>query len=129
MALCPAGRTATLAFSIATALSVPTAQPPQRTAIVLVGPVFRPGCQSGGDLHTSREFLAPYLARGRFLITLRRFARGATTHRYRGDHALEHNRPSGEGYAIARLETARGLHALAVHVNRAAADRIGGRRP
>ena len=64
------------------------------------------------------------LARGCFVITSCRLARRATTQRYCGYHAFEHNGAAGKGYGVAGFDPVRGFHTLAVEVDSAASDRI-----
>src|SRR5882757_9633957 len=81
--------------------SIPAAKPSEQLATVLIRPLGGPGSQSRGNLHASGKFLAALLARRRFVITSRRFARRAPAHRNGGHNALEHNRTSCEDYGIA----------------------------
>ena len=105
--------------------SIATAQASQGLATVLVwAHVGSSWHQSGGDLHTLREFGTPRLAGRGFYITPRRLWRRPTTRGNRGHGALELDSTPYKRHPIAGADLVGRLHTLAVEMHLATGDSL-----
>jgi hypothetical protein len=92
---------------------------------MLVGALFGPGCEGGGDFHALGKFGAACRAGGSFYITPRCFGRRAATRGNRRYRTFELDSTPYKRHNVAGTQLPGGLYTLAVDVDLATGNRLG----